>query len=68
MTDVFRKEYKPLSEDTKEHIAFMKEKADNLLHEFNMCTNLELNPDGRAMALAKTKLEESIMWAVKAIT
>ena len=68
MTDTFRKEYKQLSDEAKEHIAFIKEKADNLLHEFNMCTNLELNPDARMMTFAKTNLEQAIMWAVKAIT
>lgn len=68
MSDTFRKEYRPLNDETKEHIAFIKEKADNLLHEFNMCTNLQLNPDARMMALAKTNLEQAVMWAIKSIT
>lgn len=68
MTDEFRKEYKPLSDDAKEHIKLIKSKAEELLHEFNMATNMQLNPDPRMMALAKTNLEQSIMWAIKAIT
>lgn len=68
MTDTFRKEYKTLSEETKDHITLIKTKADELLHEFNMTQVLELNPDMRMIALAKTKLEESVMWAIKAIT
>lgn len=68
MTDVFRKEYKQLTDDQKIEIELIKNKADELLHEFNMCTNMQLNPDPRMIALAKTNLEQAVMWAVKAIT
>lgn len=66
MSDVFRKEYKPLSDDQKAYMDLFKIKAAELMHEFE-CSNF-LKPDPRYMALAKTALEESVMWAVKAIT
>ena len=64
MTDVFRKEYKPLSDAQKDAIELIKTKASELLNIFN-CVE---NPDGRYLSLAKTELENSIMWAVKSIT
>lgn len=68
MTDTFRKEYKPLSDDAKMQIKLIKDKAEELLHEFNMATNMQLNADARMMALSKTNLEQAIMWAIKSIT
>ena len=66
MTDTFRKEYKPLSDSQKHAMNLFKERADELLKEFNNAA--PLNPDPRAMAVAKTNLEQSVMWAVKSIT
>lgn len=67
MTDTFRKEYKELSELTKQQIHGIKCNAEILLQTFDLAS--EGNEcDKRCMALAKTKLEESIMWACKAIT
>lgn len=60
MSDIFRKEYKPLSDAAKQRMADVKNKAQELY---------DLIGDGtREMALARTKLEESVMWAVKSIT
>ncbi len=60
MSDVFRKEYKPLSDESKQRMVEIKDKAEELY---------SLIGDGtREMALARTKLEESVMWAVKSIT
>lgn len=59
MTDIFRKEYNSLH---KLH-GFekqMKEKAEELALMFKNIT-------GREMSLALTNLEQSIMWAVKAL-
>jgi hypothetical protein len=66
MSDVFRKEYKALSSDQVAYMDLFKQKAEELMHEFE-CAEC-VKPDKRMMALAKTNLEQSIMWAVKSIT
>ena len=68
MTDTFRKEYKPLSDKQKEMMELIKDKAESLLFAFNQPEEHEVNVDMRKMAIAKTNLEQSIMWAIKAIT
>lgn len=60
--DTFRKAYRPLNEDEKRLLDEIKLKAEWLLEQ------LEHVPDGRMKALAKTKLEETVMWAAKGIT
>ena len=67
MTDVFRKEYKTLSGEIKDDIFVIKSKAENLLYEFDAMA-LREETDKRCLALAKTNLEQAVMWAVKAIT
>jgi len=69
MSDTFRKEYKPLSEEQKAQMTAVKEQAELLEGLFNGA----LNPDersekARCIAIAKTNLEQAIMWAVKGIT
>jgi len=66
MTDVFRKEYKPLNDYQKHAMERIKDKAEDLLASFEDTPAVE--PDKRMMALAKTNLEQAIMWAIKAIT
>jgi hypothetical protein len=68
MTDTFRKEYKQLSQFQKTTIACIKEKAEDLLEEMESSGVGEMNTDKRYMALAKTNLEQAVMWAIKAIT
>lgn len=69
MEDVFREKYASLSDEQKQQMADVKTKAKELLTEF-----YKIVPDGersersRCMALAKTNLEQSIMWAVKGVT
>lgn len=63
---VFRKEYKPLSQDQKDLIDSIKDKADELMIRYVTDSGISIDP--RYMALAKTELENSVMWAVKAIT
>lgn len=63
MEDVFRKEYKPVSTDIQERVMLIKIKAEDLLKVIE-----DSEGDPRMKALAKTNLEQSIMWAVKAIT
>ena len=67
MTDTFRKEYKDLHEAVKEHIKNIKIYAEDLENILNK-TEAICEYDKRCMALAKTNLEQAIMWAVKAIT
>ncbi len=64
MTDVFRQEYKPLSDDQKAKMNEIKENAEELWDVMNW----EHNADPRMLALAKTNLEQAVMWAIKSIT
>jgi hypothetical protein len=66
MTDVFRKAYLPIGDDQKSKINDIKNKAEELY--FSMTDLGGMTVDPRAMALAKTNLEQAVMWAVKAIT
>jgi hypothetical protein len=67
--DVFRKQYQPLSEDQKVYMEAFKDKAEELIKEFEASENTPfLDVNKRCMALAKTNLEQAVMWAVKAIT
>ena len=67
MTNTFRKEYRPLSPEAKDDMFAFKSIADNLEHEFHEAGKRDTT-DKRCMQLAIEKLEESIMWSVKAIT
>lgn len=58
--DTFRKVYKPLKEENSQLILSIKEKAEELEKLLQMIKN-------REMSLAITNLEQSIMWATKAI-
>lgn len=65
MTDVFRKEYVNLSDEVKAKIASIKDKAQWLYDEIEADIT---GSDQRMRALAKTNLEQAVMWAIKAIT
>lgn len=65
MQDVFRKEYKAISEKQALWMGAIKEKAQEL---WDMIDESGDPSNGRMIAVAKTKLETSIMWAIKAIT
>jgi hypothetical protein len=67
MTDVFRKEYRELPQLAKDTMLMFKTKAQELMNEFDVAC-IDLKTDPRCISLAKTNLEQSIMWAVKAIT
>ena len=62
MTDPFRATHRHLSQAEATDIARIKALASDLL---GMIADV---PGGREKALATTKLEESVMWAVKGIT
>ncbi len=65
MTDVFRQEYTPLSDAQKSVLANIKYQAQIMYDCIDTCP---VEYDQRMMALAKTNLEQVIMWAIKAIT
>ncbi len=67
MKDTFRKEYKQLDSLAKDNMFLIKSIAEKLEHEFDLIES-QGNIDKRCLALARTNLEQSIMWAIKAIT
>ncbi len=60
--NVMRHEYRTLSENEK---AQMKEVKDLGLQFHQLCDSMG---QSRELALAKTKIEEAVMWAVKHLT
>lgn len=67
--DTFRKEYTPLTEEQKVQMDAVKNKAAELLALFNEVVPAEERSErSRCMAIARTNLETTIMWAVKAVT
>lgn len=68
--DTFRKEYKPLNDEQKALMLEIKEQAEKLETLFGQIggnQTIDVST-GRLVSLAKTNLEQSIMWAVKAVT
>lgn len=61
MSDVFKKEYPALNDGDYIEIVQFKEKAEQLY-------NLMVMKQSREFSLAKTKLEECVMWFVKGIS
>ena len=64
-TNIFRSVYKELSEEQKKHIDDVKDKANELYHLLPKTDGRGAN---REVAVAITKLEEAVMWAVKGMT
>lgn len=62
--NVMRHEYRELSEQENLTVRQLKDKGRDLV-EF---LDTKVKGDGRGIAIARTKLEEAIMWAVKAVT
>lgn len=61
VNNVMRHEYRVLSDGEKAFMQAIKDKGQefyNLIH----------GPQSRELSLAKTKIEEAVMWAVKHIT
>lgn len=63
MSDVMRQKYRQLSGDEKIHLEQFKDLAEQMYAMVNI-----LGGDQRAYALARTKIEEAVMWGTKAIT
>lgn len=66
MSNTFRKAYRTLTENEQQDIEYIKTTAEIIEERINKMRKMGKNP--RHLALAMTKLEESVMWAVKAIT
>lgn len=69
MPDIFRKEYRALTDEEKAALETLKEKASDL-HQFvaNYYGSLPAGEVQRNLSLFTTKLEEAVMWGVKGIT
>lgn len=65
---VFRPVYRKLTEEEQVRIDAIKNKAQELLLLVEGGLNTTGVINGRHIALAKTALEESVMWAVKAVS
>lgn len=59
---VFRPQYRQLTAHEARLVNEIKDKAGELL------SLMDAAPVGREYSIAKTKLEEAVMWAVKGIT
>ncbi len=70
--NVMRHEYKVLSEHEKQYMQRIKDAGlafHDLCSEIGLAVGAPNNPPGsRELSLAKTKIEEAVMWAVKHIT
>jgi len=62
VNNVMRHEYRVLSEAEKANMQIIKDKGLELF------TLFEIMGDSRELSLAKTRVEEAIMWGVKHIT
>lgn len=67
MTDVFRKEYRKLEDHEVAWMNQIKDAAEALLLEIDKPRQPDFKGN-REIALAKTNLEQAVMWATKAIT
>lgn len=75
MTNTFRSTYRELSESEKSSVADIKDRAEEMLTALRSAEaggppRLETtsHPNARMFAIARTKLEECVMWATKAVT
>jgi hypothetical protein len=70
MTDTFRKNPKELTMKQKECVKNVKSIAEQMYETLEYLVNEEgaKFPAHREVDIAKTKLEECVMWAVKGIT
>jgi len=66
--NIFRPVYRELNEEEKKDLKDLKDKAQDLYLLIENIVQENPSTKGRYVSLAKTKLEESIMWAVKGIT
>lgn len=65
MDDIFRKETRTLSKGEQDHLNVIKEQAEVLLDLFIRSEGVLEIQTSRELSVARTKLEEAVMWAVK---
>ena len=58
-----RHQYRVLSDEEKASMVFLKDRGQDLIDAI-----VDNVPVGREAALAKTRVEEAVMWAVKGLT
>lgn len=63
--NVMRHEYRVLSDREKEQMRNLKDMG---LHFHSYLEGMAMNRDSRELSIAKTKIEEAVMWAVKYVT
>lgn len=66
--NVFRKQYRPLSDAEKAYLEALKDKAQELYDLIETGNPTQSVPQSREKSLAKTNLEQAVMWAVKDVT
>lgn len=66
--DTFRKEYTPLNDRQKQEMAEIKDKAQELFDLIDKVDTDTASGKTRCLALAKTNLEQAVMWAIKGVT
>lgn len=69
MADTFRRNYTPLSDQQRAHMDQVKIYAEDLEVLFDKVSPRTVQGEkSRCINIARTKLEEAVMWAVKGIT
>jgi hypothetical protein len=63
VNNAMRHQYRVLSDEEKEAMLWLKDQGLTMMEFIS-----EHVPNGREASLAKTKLEECVMWAVKGLT
>ena len=58
-----RHQYRVLTDDEKASMVHLKDLGVAFINAIRDCV-----PEGREASLAKTKIEEAVMWAVKGLT
>ena len=67
MNDPNRVQTRPLSVLQTQYVQELKQMGNHFMDRLDSAL-VECPSDARMIALAKTKVEEAVMWAVKAIT
>jgi hypothetical protein len=62
-SNVMRHQYRVLTADEKAKMVHLKDMGVAFLNAIRDCV-----PEGREASIAKTKIEEAVMWAVKGLT
>lgn len=65
MDDIFRKETRALNKAEQDHLNVIKKQAEVLLDLFIRSEGVLEVQTSRDLSVARTKLEEAVMWAVK---